>query len=132
MKKIIIFILSIVLFFSFFPVFSACNYDWEIWQWLNDCLEWSSLVDGRFATVWNWLWFNTKIISWVKTIGSILSLIAVGWIVYGSFELVISSGADETVSKWKNIIKRSILWFVALLSAGSIIAIVVNIMYALG
>lgn len=134
MKKIIIVLLWIMLlFFSFFDVFSAgCTYDegWFVWENLNNCLQWSSLVSVDNALVTDW--FKTKIISWVTTIWSVLSLIAVWWIVYGAFELVISSGADETVSKWKNIIKRSIIWFIALLSAGSIIAIVVNVMYSLG
>lgn len=133
MKKIILFLLWFFLFLSFFNVvWAACTYDdaWFVWDNLNNCLSWSKLVEVTDASV-SW-WFKDKIISWVKTIGGVLSLFAVWWIVYGSFQLVISSGSDETVSKWKNIIKWSILWFLALLSAGSVIAIVVNIMYTLG
>lgn len=131
MKRIIIVLLWIMLFFSFFDTFSAdCTYEGDTKTNLNNCLEWSKLVNVTNVAINDG--FKTKIISWVTTIGSVLSLIAVWWIVYGAFELVISSGADETVSKWKNIIKRSILWFIALLSAGSVIAIVVNVMYSLG
>lgn len=131
MKKIIIFILSVIFFLSFFDVFSACNYNWwDVWQWLNNCLNWSTLVNGSDAKVEGG--FSDKLISWTKTLGSILSLVAVGWIVYWAFQLVISAWSDEKIKKGKDIIKWSILWFLALISAGSIIAIVVNIMYSLG
>lgn len=133
MKKNIITLLSFFLIFSLFLFYTAeaTTYNsWAtVWDNLDTFLNNSSLVSWTDTSV-SW-WFKTKIITWVTTLGSILSLIAVWWIVYGSFQLVVSTGDDEKVKKGKDIIKWSILWFLALISAGSIIAIVVNIMYAL-
>lgn len=137
MKKILWMILWILMLFSFLmPVYWNCDYDdeWvDIWEDLEYCLNWSDLVwtdevghftvEEAFKDTLNW---------WTAAIWSILWLLAIGWIAYWAFMMTVSAGEDEAVKKAKDIIKWSIIWFLGVIFASSIIALVVNVMYSIG
>ena len=74
-------------------------------------------------------WFKKIISKWIINISILLSLVAVMYIVVGSLEMVLSAWSDEKIKKGKNIIKWAIVWFLALISAGSIITLVINYMF---
>lgn len=134
MKKIIlIFILLFSIFFIWSISFavSDCIYDEgnpDIWSQLDNCLTWTALIDGSDVKIEGW--FKTSILSIVEKIGIFLSIIAVGSIVYWAFMLTISTWEDEKIKKWKDIVKWWIFWFLAVISAGWLIAVVVNLIYS--
>jgi len=105
---------------------------------LNDCFE--NRDDTKLVTAGdvNSLdnldisdWFKQRIESWIWTLWSILAILAVASIVYGSFLLVISGWEEEKLKKWKDVVKWWILWFLWVVFAGALITIVVNIMFSI-
>jgi hypothetical protein len=133
MKKII-FILIIFILSSISFVYWAwnCSYNWKIKDSLDSCLSDTTLVNprGDLNTTW---WEFSKKIYWVrKTIATILSLAAVLWIVYGSFMMVTAAWEDEKIKKAKDIIKWSIIWFLGVVLASSLIALVTKFIFELG
>lgn len=143
MKKIIVFIL---LLFSSFLIWNSISYaecDFNVWdsiQWkLNDCFEWkdakSNLVtvsdDWSFENLNIARWFKEVMQWWVQTLGSVLAILAVGAIVYGSLLLVLSGWEEEKLKKWKDVVKWSMLGFLWVIFAGVLITIVVNVMFSL-
>lgn len=76
-------------------------------------------------------WFKNVIFNWVTNISWILWLFAIAMIAYGWLMMTISTWDDEKIKKAKDIVKWWILWFLALVSAWSIIAIVINIVFTL-
>jgi len=140
MKKIsIAFILCIISFFIT-PVFWAntgtldCTY--TEWGWsgsissdLSGCFENSKVISVGDAKL-DW-WFKTEIWKWVNNIALILSLLAVGSIIYGALLLTLSTWEDEKIKKAKDVVKWGILWFLWVISASAIITLVVKIMYSI-
>ena len=131
MKKILIYLTFFFLFITWSYVFAwGCEYSWDIKWALDWCLSDTTLVNP------NW---DAKLESWVviiinkitKTVATVLSLFAVWWIVYGSFVMVTAAWEDEKIKKAKDIIKWSIFWFLWVVLASSIIALVVNFIYSL-
>ena len=154
MKRIILIwtlILSIfILWLSYSPSAlwnAGCNFDPDynengdtttVANALNDCFEntdKTKLVttawvnDGASLDIADG--FKKKINSWVQTLGSILAILAVGSIVYWSFLLVISGWEEEKLKKWKDVVKWGIVWFLWVVFASALIAIVVNIMFSI-
>lgn len=148
MRKIfVLFLLLFSLFFNINNLYSDlewtswwnqwwitnCTFDWEwdIWDALDWCLQGTGLVSWNNVTV-DWTgWFADKISNWVNNISIYLWIIAVWSIVYWSLILTLSAWEDEKITKAKNIIKWWILWFLWLISTAAIINLVVNIMYSL-
>ncbi len=134
MKKIIlVFVLIVWLFLPLYNLSAWCNV-WvddvnNVWSALDTCLSDSDLVNWEQARIETWV--KDLISSWVANIASVLWILAVWSIVYGSLLLTLSSGDDEKVKKAKDVIKWWIIWFVWLISASTIILLVVNIMYSL-
>ena len=135
LKKIII---TLILIFSFFSSINytfawkaSCSYLWgNISSAIDWCLSDSKLVDSS----WNMAIeesFKDKLNDWIKKIGWFLGLIAIWAIVWGSFMMVISTGEEEKTKKAKDMIKWAILWFLWVVLASSLIALVVNFMYDL-
>ena len=135
MLKKIILILSFVLI-SFYSVdlwFSAdCSYDW-VWK-VTDAIEWclwnwkTNLVE-----TWNNLevadWFKKVLINWTKKISTFLALWAIFAIAFWSLKMVLSGWEEEKIKKAKDIIKWAIIGLLWVVSAGLLIATVVNIVY---
>lgn len=138
MKKIILFFVFIMSIFSFWVAnWATCNYDpseSEKWisQALDDCLEWSALVDAWNAKIESDWWFQNYIKKWTNNIALYLGIFAVFAIVFGAIMLTISTWEDEKISKAKNIIKWGILWFLAVITASFIVNLIIRVVYDLG
>lgn len=145
MKKIFIifylFLFSFLLFdYSFFDITTvsadSCVYDvdnwWiSVWDQLDKCLAWSDLVDWQNVAVdWSW-WFAAKIKNVVYNVSLYLWILAVWSIVFWSLMLTLSAWEDDKITKAKNIIKWWLIWFVSLISASTVINLVVKIMYSI-
>ncbi|MDD5212921.1 MAG: hypothetical protein PHG82_00630 [Candidatus Gracilibacteria bacterium] len=76
--------------------------------------------------------FKTQISTIVKNISIALSLIAVGALVFAGLKMTLSQGKDEDLKKAKDIIKWTLIGYLGMISAGAIIAIVINFIYGLG
>ncbi len=130
MKKIL-FVLFLVFgcLLLWSDAFSACSFWWDVKWSLQSCFTSGTKVvtASDMSVTWG---LKTKILWWVNTIAGLLWLLAVGAIVYGGMLFVLSGWIDEKVTKWKKIIKWAILGLIGLVSASSLIALVVNIMFA--
>lgn len=89
--------------------------------------------------VWSSSWdmdldggFKDKVNSYLRTISTILWVVAVWALVYAGMLMQFSGWEDEKVSKAKKIIKWAIIWFILLISASAIVYIIINVMFALG
>jgi len=115
------------------PVNSAsdCTFKtWDnIWFKLDNCLTWSNLVQPVWMELKINSWFKDSILKWVKNLSIFFSIMAVGSIVYWAFMLTISAWEDERIKKWKDIVKWWMIWFLAIISAGWLIAVVINFVY---
>lgn len=109
------------------------------WGWGCTYSEWTSL-----SSFLNWckpktvVWwsdmsiewgFKSKINKWIKNISLILWIWAVWALVYAAILLQLSGWEDEQIKKAKNIVKRTIIGFLLLISASWIIYIVINVMF---
>ena len=107
-----------------------CSYNGvgDVWDALAWCLSGTQLVQsGDFRVEWD---FKNKINSWTRAIAWILWLLAVGAIVYGALLMTISGGEDEKIKKWKDVVKWSIIGFIAVVTASALISVVVNFIFA--
>ncbi len=99
---------------------------------LSDIVEWCLKDTGVYIPKWDAkIEGNLKgiIVGWTQTIAVFLGFLSVFWIVLGSLFLTLSWGEDDKVNKGKNIIKWSIIWLLAVMFAGTVVVMVVNIMY---
>lgn len=98
---------------------------------LTDCIETSdSLVitgDGKNLKVGEWTNILFKKI--IANLWILLSLGAVLMIVYSWFLMTLSGWEDEKIKKWKELLKWTLIWYIALLSAGWIISLVISSIY---
>jgi len=136
MKKLfIIFILILsILVFSLPESFSACNYsDWDnVWSALDNCLNWSNLVDWNNVSVdISGSWFQSKIKQWTTNIALYLWVFAVWSIVVWSLMLTLSAWEEEKIKKAKDVVKWWIIWFLWIIFAAWIISLIVRIIYSI-
>jgi len=132
MKKIYILLLCFLgLFFLNHSISWAvdCWYNgWSIGGSLDGCLNGTDLVnanwDMRLETG-----VKYQIITWTTALAKLFWLLAVGAIVYGGFMMTISGGEDEKIKKWKDIVKWSLLWFLAIVMTGTIIRVIVELVF---
>ena len=114
---------------------AKCEFDLERSDDVRDnierCITWSSLVQPNVkldVTSWG---LKTILNSWIQKIAWFLALGAMFAIAFGSLKLTLSRWEDENIKKAKDIIKWWILGFLAVISAGLLIATVVNLIYSL-
>lgn len=110
--------------------FSACSVGGDLGASLDGCLNGTDLVDASGSMELE-TGVKYKIIGWTQSIGSLLGLLAVGAIVYGAFMMTISVGDEEKVKKGKDIVKWSLLWFLALVLTGAIIRVVIELIFSI-
>jgi len=96
---------------------------------LENCVWDSSLV--QVADAWVTTWLKNVLNKWIQRIAWFLALGAMFAIAYGSLRLTLSGWEDENIKKAKDIIKWWILGFLAVISAGLLIATLVNLIYSL-
>jgi hypothetical protein len=131
MKKLL---LLLVLLFSFNLAFiSYWDYDessdvsTNLNNFAPDTLVWTNVDKYTVET-----WFKTKISTIVKNISIALSLIAVWALVFAGLKMTLSQWKDEDLKKAKDIIKWTLIWYLWMISAWALIAIVINFIYWLG
>jgi hypothetical protein len=101
----------------------------SIWSSWIDWYLWSSwLVDGS-GNMATWAWVKRLLLSWAWKIGSFLWLVAVWALVYAALMMTLSAWEEEKVKKAKDMVKWTLLWFLGIILASSIIAVVVKFMY---
>lgn len=133
MKKLF-FLLSIFLLFFFYTDLSAsCVYDgeWDVGAALDGCIGTSTnlVTTGDYSVEGG---FKDMVQRWTTAIAGVLGLFAVGAIVYGALLMTLSGGDEEKVSKGKEVVKWAIIWFLGVVTAAGLIAIVVNFIFAIG
>jgi len=133
MKKIILFLLLSIFSLSFVYAWS-CSYNlwWDIQSSLNDCLSDTTLINPWSDLKTTWDNFSKKIYWITKTIATILALWAVLWIAYWSFLMVTATWEDEKIKKWKDVIKWSIIGFLWVVLASSLIVLITRFIFDLG
>lgn len=93
-------------------------------------MKWTDLVDtGWDMKIESGL--KVKVTRWTNNIATLLWLLAIGWIVYGWFLMTLSAWEDEKIKKWKEVVKWSLIGFLALVSASSLVRIVVEFIFSL-
>lgn len=135
LKKIFLsFLLITFSFFAFSPIEAAytnCKYDENsttLWSFLDWCKP--------TKLAWNWdykveSWMKDLVNWWIKNISLILWILAVWMLVYAGLLMQLSAWEDEKIKRWKDIVKWTLIWFLLLISASSIIYVVVNLVYSL-
>ncbi len=134
MKKIFIYFVIIIAGFYFFTqetTFANCSYN----SWatvdanVDNCFNngQSTAVKTNDAKIE--LGFKSMINNWVQNIALILGLLSVGSLIYWALSMTLSTWDDEKIKKSKDIVKWSIVWFIAILSASTIVSLVINFMY---
>ncbi len=120
MKKIILFLIFVLAFIYFIDV----NAVWTLDSYLSK----TDLVRPTDMEIWNW-WFKDFILKWNRNIAWFLWLAAVWTIVYGWFLMALSRWEEEKIKNWKKAATWGVIGFFAVVSAASIIAIIVKFMY---
>lgn len=129
-KKIAIIIITIITIFFWLNVANwTCQLWWDIGSSIETCIWTAKVMKTDDLTVE--AWFKDLIVSFVNKIWTILAVVAVGSIAYGSMVIVISWWNDEKIKKWRNIIKWSLVGFLILVSAAWIIKLIIYIVYGL-
>ncbi len=135
MKKIIIAFLLLSSFVFMLPEASAgifwakkCWFNGNIWSSLDGCLSNSPLVDASWNTL---IEGNVKnqIRTWTTAIATLLGLLAVGAIVYGGLLMTLSGWEEEKIKKWKDVVKWSLIWFLAIVTTGALIRVIVEFVF---
>jgi len=137
MKNFLFILVSIIITSSVFyggvfawDCITEVNADTDISIALKDCLSDTSVVPVK-TDVDLAGGFQTVIIWWVNNIAILLGILAVWSIVFGSLLLTLSTWEDEKIKKAKDVIKWGILGFLWVVTASTIITVVVKIMYSI-
>lgn len=96
---------------------------------IDDCISDTTVVQTWDTSVESQGGFKDVIIGWVRNIATILALLAVLFFVVWSLQLVLSTWDEEKLKKWKDMMKWAIVWFLAIVSAGSIITLLIRYFY---
>ncbi len=110
---------------------ASCSWSewWSVWGQFDSCLSGTDLVNsaGDMSLTWG---FRTQVINWTTNIATLLGLLAIGAIVYGGLLMTLSVGEDEKIKKWKDIVKWSLLGFLALILAWALVRVVIEFIFA--
>lgn len=113
-----------------------CTYDassnLSVSDALKTCIAWESWTETQLVAKSNMnieTGFKESLLDIVKKVGGFLALGAIFSIAYWALLITLSVWEDDKIKKAKDIIKWWILWFLAIISAGFFIALVVNLIY---
>ena len=134
MKKILIFL---ALFVSFFWItaensFANCTFNSgsSAYENAEECFSTNTtVVKIGDASIEGG--FKEKLTGWIDNLAVVLGIFAVWGIVYGWLSLTLSTWDDEKIKKAKDILKWSMLWFVWIVLATTIVTVVINLMYSI-
>lgn len=128
MKKLVFFVILFLSLFFFQAYAVDCDFNGNIGQSLDNCLDGTDLVDASGPTLVEW---NLKIqfVNWTLALGGILGLFAVGAIVYGSLLLTLSGGDEEKISHGKDIVKWSLIGFLWVITASGLVRLVIEVIF---
>ena len=108
-----------------------CKFDensYDIAGFLSNCkaptLAWKTDYDLE-------QWAKTQVNEWITNVSLVLWFIAVAMLVYAGMLFQFSGWEDEQINKAKNVVKMTLIGFVLLISASSIVYIVINVFYSL-
>lgn len=127
-KKIFIAFILLFSLFNFSYSNATCKYeDWMLpWTFLDWCKPSTLVTTSDMKVEW---WFKTILNKWIKSISTILWVLAVGCLVYAGFLMQFSAWEDEQIKKWKNIVKWTLIWVMLLISASGIIYLVIKLVF---
>ena len=133
MKKKILLFMGFFLFLLF-PLFweaSSCSFtdNPDVAGMIDKCIDDTTVVQIDDAAVDSNEGFKGIIINWVQNISIILAFLAVLYFVVGAIELILSAWNEEKLKKGKDIMKWAALWFLAIVSAWSIITLLIRYFY---
>jgi len=94
---------------------------------MEGCLGTTDVVQS--SSLMTEVWIKIKIIAWTDALAKLLGLLAIGAVVYGWFMMTISGGQDEQIKKWKDIVKWSLLGFLAVVTTGAIIRLIIEFVF---
>lgn len=97
---------------------------------VEDCVKGTIVVNKDDVEV-GW-WANDIVLNFIQIVWSILSILAVLMLVYSGFLMTLSTGDDEKIKKGKDLFKWTLIWYIALLSAGAIVSLVISTIYEFG
>ena len=107
-----------------------CSFDGNIRNSLDNCfLNTDVVAPPEDLEVVNGGGFNRFLLLWIDALAGVLAVVAVWVIAYGSLMFTISAGEEEKITKWKDIIKWWLLWFIGIISANALIELIINILY---
>lgn len=135
MKKICVYIALIIMIVTGLSAQSfatSCEYnpDSELELNVKGCIEseWSTVVKVSWNAKIEW-GFKKMVTNWIDNIALLLWLLSVGSLIYGALSMTLSTWDDEKINKSKDIVKWSLIWFIAVLSAATVVTLVINFMY---
>lgn len=96
---------------------------------LDNCLTGSDLIDSSWDTLIEWSLKDT-VTAWTVAIAQLLSLLAVGAIVYGGLLMTLSAWDEEKIKKGKDVVKWAILGFLWVVLAWALVRIVVEVIFS--
>lgn len=133
--KYIVSILIVFFSLGLYHSHAACSVDFEwdkpISELVDNCMEKNETLvvrtDGKDLNAG--IWTNRIINDLIARIWGILGVVAVLMIVYGAFLMTLSGGDEEKIKKWKDLVKWTVLWFIALVAAGWIISLIITTIF---
>lgn len=120
----LIFLPSILFWASNCEFLPGDDISWRIATCLGDT-DLVQPVDGEIESG-----IKQLFVDWTTNIATALSLIAIGAIVLGWLMMTLAGGEDEKIKKGKDIVKWSLIWFLAAISAWAVVRLVVELVFA--
>ncbi|MCH8518764.1 hypothetical protein LAT59_03320 [Candidatus Gracilibacteria bacterium] len=112
-------------------IYASCSWSegGSVGGQFDNCLSGTQLVNSRGDMSLTG-GFKTQVTKWTTNVATLLGLLAIGAIVYGGLLMTLSAGEEEKVKKGKDIVKWSLLGFLALILAGALVRIVIEFIFA--
>ncbi len=128
--KLFTLVISFFLLVWLLSVNAKCEFSdvWSVTWMVEGCMNDTTVV----AVKWTWLvedGFKTKISSWTNNIALFLALLSVGSVIYGGLMMTLSAWEDEKIKKAKDIVKWSLIGFLWVVLATTIVTLVINVIY---
>lgn len=137
MKKyllsIIFVLLSVFTFFNWEVLYAKCEFDKTatgVTAMIQGCMEETTVVAVKWDGTVEWA-FKDKINGWTNNIALFLALLSVGSIIYWGLMMTLSAWEDEKIKKAKDIVKWSLIGFLGVVLATTIVTLVINVIYGL-